>query len=294
MYTLKELMDLLLNVKKLPTLSPIAVMLMQSLNEEEPDVQRISKIISDDPPTTSMVLKLANSVMYGARRTISSVQDAVVRLGFKEIRKLVIDVSMVKYLSAMPEGVLDSVDFWEHSIGVAFCMEEIQEMTNLLEKNGPQAHVAGLLHDIGRLITATHLPEVHQQFGEDSDEINSSETVIEWEKKILGLDHTQIGAAVLERWGLPLEIVNSVRFHHQPDISPEPQRKASYLAHLADCICRKIRLGSVGEGLIGEIEESVWNILGISSDIADEVIARVQDNVKKSDVLLSIGGLKKK
>ena len=97
MYTVKELIDILINVRKLPTLSPIALMLMHSLNEEEPDVHRISSIISEDPPTTGMILKLANSAMYGARRTISSVQDAVVRLGFDEIRKLVIDITMVKY-----------------------------------------------------------------------------------------------------------------------------------------------------------------------------------------------------
>lgn len=294
MYTLEELMDILLKVKKLPTLSPIALMIMQSLSEEEPEVQRISKIISDDPPTTSMILKLANSALYGARRTIFTVQDAVVRLGFDEVRKLVIDISIVKYLSTMPKAVLDPVNFWEHSIGVASFMEEIQETANLLKNDGPRGHVVGLLHDIGRLITATHMPEVHQQFSEDTGELNSCETVIVWEKEIIGLDHTQIGAAVLERWGLPMEIVNGVRFHHQPEISPKDQRKASYLVHLADSICRKAKLGSVGEGLIEEIKESVWNFLEISSDIIDELIEKVRERVKKSDVLLSIGGLKEK
>jgi putative nucleotidyltransferase with HDIG domain len=293
MYTLKELIDILINVKKLSTLSPIALMLMHSLNEEEPDVHRISRIISDDPPTAGMILKLANSAMYGGRRTISTVQDSIVRLGFQELRKLVIDITMVKYLSAMPESVLDPVGYWKHSIGVAFCMEEIQDTTNLLEKDGPLCHVVGLLHDIGRLITATHMPEVHQQFSEDSEEINSPETVIVWEKEVIGLDHTQIGAAVLEHWDLPMEIVNGVRYHHQPDISPKPQRKASYLACLADCICRKLKLGSAGEGLIEEIEESLWKELGVSSGIAGGVIERVQEKVGKSEVLLSIGGLNK-
>jgi len=293
MYTVKELIDILINVRKLPTLSPIALMLMHSLNEEEPDVQRISKIISEDPPTAGMILKLANSAMYGARRTISTVQDAVVRLGFDEIRKLVIDITMVNYLSSLPESVLDPGDFWKHSIGVAFCMEEIQLRTRLLDKDGSMSHAVGLLHDIGRLITATHMPEVHQQFSEDSSGINSAETVIMWEKEVIGLDHTQIGAAVFECWGLPEEIVSGVRYHHQPDISPKPRRKSSYLVHVADIICRKSGFGSVGEGLIGEIEESLWNKLGVPSAIADEVIESVKEKVKKSEVLLSIGGLKK-
>ena len=294
MYTLKELIDILLNVKKLPTLPPIALMLMHSLSEEEPDVQRISRIISDDPPTASMILKLANSAMYGARRTIFSIRDGVVRLGFDEIRKMVIDITIVRYLSTMPKSVLDPVEFWEHSISVAYCMVEIQRITNLLEKNGALCHVVGLLHDIGRLITATHLPEIHQQFSEDIGEIDSPDTVIVWEKEMIGLDHTQIGAAVLDCWGLPMEIIDGVRYHHQPDISPKPQRKASYLVRLADGLCWKLKLGSVGEGPIGEIDESLWNKLGISSDITGEVIERVEEKVKKSEVLLSIGGLKNK
>jgi len=293
MYTIKELMDVLLNVRHLRTLSPIALMLIESLSEEEPDVQRVSKIIADDPPVTSTILRLANSAMYGARRTIFTVQDAIVRLGFKEVRRLVIDFALVDYLTELPKGLLNPVDFWEHSISVAFCMEEIQTATNVLDKNGPQVHVIGLLHDIGRLITATYIPEVHQQFGEHSSEIDSSEKIIVWEREVIGLDHAQIGSAVLERWGLPMEIVNGVRFHHQPDISVRPQRKESYLVNLSDSICRKLRLGDVGEGPAGEIDQSVWNSLEISSDIADEIIEIVREKVKKSDVMLSIGGLDK-
>ena len=81
MLTLKELIDQLLSVRKLPSLSPVVLMLEQSLDQEEPDIQKISQIMSDDPSITSMVLKLANSVIYGGRRTIATVQDAIVRLG---------------------------------------------------------------------------------------------------------------------------------------------------------------------------------------------------------------------
>ena len=293
MYTKKELMDVLLNLRRLPTLSPVALMLMQSLNEDEPNVERISKIIADDPPITSMILKLANSAMYEARRTIITVQDAVVRLGFKEIRRLAIDCALVNHLTEMPKGLLNLVDFWEHSISVAFCIEEIQIAAHVLEKNGSKAHVVGLLHDIGRLITASYMPEVHQQFGDDSSEIDSGEKITVWEKETIGLDHAQIGAAILENWGVPMEIVNGVRFHHQPDISPQPQRKDSYLVYLSDSICRRSRLGNVGEGPPGEIDESVWDFLRISSDIEDEIVDIVREKVEKSDVMLSIAGLKK-
>ena len=292
MYTLKELIDQLLNIKKLPTLPPVIFILEKSLNEKEPNVQLVSRIIADDPPLTGVLLKLANSVMYSARRKITTVQEAVVRLGFKEIRKLIFDVSMVRYVSGMPKGLIDPLKFWQHSIGVAFCMEEIHLKTDILGHNGPEAHVVGLLHDLGRLITATFMPEVHQNLPDSAESRDTRDTILDLELERIGIDHTQIAAAVLERWGLPLEIVNCVRFHHQPDVSPKPQRTKTYLLNLADSICRIARIGDSGEGGLNGIKQSVWDNLGVSSTIMEEIIELVREKIMNSGVLASIGGFK--
>jgi len=293
MYTLKELIDQLLNIKKLPTLPPVIFILEKSLNVEEPDVQLVSRIIADDPPLTSVLLKLANSVMYTARRKTTTVQEAVVRLGFKEIRKLIFDVSMVRYVSAMPKGLIDPLKFWEHSIGVAYCMEEIQLKTGVLAHNGSEAHVVGLLHDLGRLISATYMPEVHQNLPDNEESEDMLNSILDLETERIGIDHTQIAAAVLERWGLPLEIVNCVRFHHQPDVSPKLQRTDIYLLNLADSICRIGRIGDSGEGRLKEIKQSVWDNLRLESTLTKEILAQVRDKIKNSGVLSSIGGFKR-
>lgn len=293
MLDINLLIEQLLKVRKLPTLSSVALMLEQSLNQEQPDVQRISAIISDDPPVTSMVLKLANSVVYGARRTIGTVQDAVVRLGFQEIRKMVMSLSLIQFLSTRSVGQVDPIMFWHHCIGVGVCTEVINEITGVIPENGPQAHVVGLLHDIGRWVSATYMPEVHQHIPSDEDPPPPPNKIITMERNRIGLDHTQIGAALLERWGLPLKIVHCVRFHHEPDVSPRQQRKITQLVHLADSICGKVGIGDVGEGLGAEIRESAWTELGLSPDILPEIIELLNERTKHSDVLLSIGGLSK-
>ncbi|MFH1069685.1 MAG: HDOD domain-containing protein [Candidatus Glassbacteria bacterium] len=292
MYTIQELIELLISIRKLPTLSPVVIMLEKSLNVDEPDVSALSNIIADDPPTTSMILKLANSVIYGGRRTIATVNEAVVRLGFKELRKMVIDVSMVKFVAAMPTGLLDPINYWKHSIGVAICMEEIQNRFGVMDENGPQAHVVGLLHDIGRLITATYMPEIHQNVPEGATGLGKDEDIITIERERIGLDHAQIGAAVLERWGLPLQIVNCVRFHHEPEVCPKEQRKVTCLLYLSDCICRKAGIGDTGESYRESVEDRIWQTVGVPCEKGREIVPTVTEKVKMSEVLLSIGGLR--
>ncbi len=291
MLDLNQLIEQLLKVRKLPTLSSVALMLESSLNEEQPDVQRISSIISDDPPVTSMVLKLANSVVFGARRTIGTVQEAVVRLGFQEIRKMVMSLALIQFLSNRVSGKVDPIKFWQHSISVGVCTEVINELTGVIPENGPQAHVVGLLHDIGRWVSATYMPEVHQHIPGDSENPPRPNYILTLERNRIGLDHTQIGAALLERWGLPLKIVHCVRFHHEPDVSPRQQRKITQLVHLADSICSNARIGDVGEGLGSEIREITWSGLGLTPDLLPEILDALTERTKHSDVLLSIGGM---
>lgn len=292
MYTLKEVIEQLINVRRLPTLNPVVVMVEKALNTEEPDVKRLSRVISDDPSLTSMLLKVANSALYGARRKITTVQEAVMRLGLNEVRKLVVDISVVNYVADMPKSLLDPIKYWEHSIGVAICMEEIQNMTKVMGHNGPRSHVVGLLHDIGRLISSTHLREAYESLPDNPGELGSDWDIIELERDKLGLDHAQVGAAVLDRWGLPLQIVDCVRYHHEPEVCPGEQRRQTFLLALSDNICRQMHVGDSGEGYLAEIPKKLWSTLELDAGILDEIKEKVSTQIQKSEVLLNISGMR--
>ncbi|MBN2288859.1 MAG: HDOD domain-containing protein [Candidatus Glassbacteria bacterium] len=290
MLTLPELIDQLLNVRQLPTISSVALVLEQSLNEEEPEIQRISRIISEDPAITSMVLKLANSALYGARRTFSSIQDAVMRLGFQEIRKMVMALAIVEYLVNKNFDMIDPPQFFSHSIGVASGMELINSTAGMVTENSNQLYVIGLLHDLGRWVTANYLPEVHQHIMPENNTESENKDIIKLERQNIGLDHAQIAAALLERWGLPLTIVQGVRFHHEPDAAPEATKKLSRLIYLVDNLCMKHKIGEVGEGLDGQIPETAWKRLGLSPDAEERILPQIKAVLEHSEVLLSIGG----
>ncbi len=285
MLSLTELLEHLLNVKKLPTISNAVVILEQSLNQEEPDVQHVSRIISEDPVITSMVLKLANSAIYGARRTIGSVQEAVMRLGFQEVRKMVMNLALVEYMSDKQFDILDPLEFFRHSIGVACGMEQVNGMTGIVRENSHQLYVIGLLHDLGRWVSANYMTDVYQHvLPEDAEQ-----DIVELERKNIGLDHAQIAAALLERWGLPLPVVQGVRFHHEPDAAPGAQQKISQLIYLVDNICALNKIGEVGEGSGRNLKESAWILVGLSSEAEDQIIPQINAKLEESEVVLSIG-----
>ncbi|MFC1537284.1 HDOD domain-containing protein [Gemmatimonadota bacterium] len=290
MYTLAELIEQLLNVRKLPTISNVALMLEQSLNQEEPDVENVSEIISNDPAVTGQVLKVANSALYGARRTIGTVQEAVMRLGFQEVRKMVMALALIDFLSEARLGLMNPLEFMRHSIGVAAGMQVVNKMTGLLRQDGNKAHVIGLLHDLGRWVSANYMPDVHQQILADDDDGDMKKDIIILEREHIGLDHTQIGAAVLERWGLPLPIVQGVRFHHDPEVSSDTQRKMARVIYLVDNICISNEIGEVGEGPGGDIKESLWKKVGLDPEAEEEIVSQINETLKQSQVLLSIGG----
>ena len=91
-------------------------------------------------------------------------------------------------------------------------------MTGTVQENSNQIYVIGLLHDLGRWVTANYMPEVHQHILAQNNPGAENHDIIAMERKHIGLDHSQIGAALLERWGLPLSLVQGVRFHHEPPL----------------------------------------------------------------------------
>ena len=289
MLSLTELLENLLNVRNLPTISNAVVVLEQSLSQEEPDVQNVSNIISEDPVITSMVLKLGNSATYGARRTIGSVQEAVMRLGFQEVRKMVMNLALVEYMSDRQFDILDPLEFFRHSIGVATGMEQVNAMTGIVRENGHHLYVIGLLHDLGRWVSANYMTDVHQHVLPEDNPGDAEQDIIELERKNIGLDHAQIAAALLERWGLPLPVVQGVRYHHEPDAAPGAQQKISQLIYLVDNICAKNRIGEVGEGSSRELKESAYILVGLSSEAEEQIIPQINAKLEESEVVLSIG-----
>ena len=255
---------------ELPTLPTIYMKLSHLLNESEPSIKTISGIISEDLAIAAMVLKIVNSAAYGFRNKIGDLQHAIVILGLKEIRNLVLASSIYKIVKEFESSsAFNMQEFWKHSIGCATLARVLAETTHL--KSPEDVFTAGLLHDIGKLIHAGHLHEEFDAVMADVAETGSQ--MSKSEKKILGFDHAQTGGALAEKWGLPRETVNMITHHHL-SYTPNALTKEMAAIHIGNTLCIALGLGSGGEKRVPLINQNAWEILGLRLSDLEYVMQR--------------------
>jgi HD-like signal output (HDOD) protein len=224
----------------LPT---VVTQLISLIEDPKSSARQVAQLISTDQALTAKILKVANSAFYGFPREISTVQLAIVVLGFEQVKNLSLSVAVLRRFSSGKEHRLfDRQRFWDHAIacGVAGRM--------LAKKVHPrmegEAFVAGVLHDIGKLILIEYF------FDEFSEALELAETedltIIEAEEQVLGVTHSDIGGWLAEKWNLPPSLVNAIAFHHRPGEMDEPDELVNFV-HLANALVRHHQIGTSGD-----------------------------------------------
>ena len=203
-----------------PTLLP---KLLPKLSDLDTNFDEVVEIIGFDPALTSKLLQICNSAFFGQDAEVSTVAEAVSRVGYQSVYLL---VAMINGSNCFPwpspRGV-DAPKLWQHSITTAFNTKFVAESAGV---DGNLLFTAGLLHDIGKVILAQTQPqEVGTMFRKLSDA-----AAIEREKKVFGCTHPEVGAALLERWKLPAQLVVGVRHHHDPNSAQGFERIAACVA----------------------------------------------------------------
>ena len=264
-------------VYSLPALPAAAVNLAQVLRDPEADINEITKTIEMDPPLTSNILRLANSSYYGSQKTVSRIKDAVLLVGTNSIFQMVFGSALSPFLQRPIKGYdLEPNDMWKHSLYVA-------ELTVRLAIVGdidlPDfTFTAGLLHDLGKIVLSTFVDV-------DVDEIRSlsdkEHTTFESaEREILGIDHAETGALLLEIWNLPPCLSQVVRWHHRPEEAEEPST-ALDLVHVADALSLMGGIGTGRDGLNYRLSEGSVSRLKLNDRIVDKVICHVLDGLEE-------------
>ena len=184
------------------------ISLLEIIEDPEVDVEKLLPIVNHDPGLTAGLLKLCNSPMYSFKRRIGSPRDALVLIGNLTFARLCFTLSLQPVLTSdLPGYDLDLDDLWKHSLtaayGAAFLVKSIGR-ADLRDR----AFTAGLLHDIGKLVLDHGLAE------ECSDA--DGNITMDTERNCTGFDHAQAGAALLESWDVPEDVVAAVRWHHDP------------------------------------------------------------------------------
>jgi putative nucleotidyltransferase with HDIG domain len=204
---------------ELPTLPRILLEVDRLLSDPGVSARRLGQLIEKDPAMTAKLLRLANSAFYGGSAPVSDIYSAMVMMGFTSVRSAVLSISVVRAFKKLRElEGMRITDFWRHAAAVAVGCRHIARQTRSADPD--QAFVAGLLHDIGKLLLAQMFPELFAAVWSCMQQ--NGIPFYEAEGRTVPVDHAALGARLAERWKLPEELAGSIRRHHRVGADPTP------------------------------------------------------------------------
>lgn len=259
---------------RLPSLGSIHSALRELLGAEQRYSTQISEIIRRDPSLTARLLRLVNSVYYGLSSPVNSIEEAVFYLGVRQIRQLAMVTPVIEDFQKLAGNApFPWRGFWQHCIGVAIITREV---ISAVEVPSDEAdYVAGLTHDVGKIIMASVFPD---HFAAIRQRVNDgAEDLLSVEREVLGLDHAELGARYLQNHNLPEIMVETARYHHEPERASHFSRVVGAV-QIADLMIRHARIGESGNNVkLSDADWDTatgWQILYPQQDEASRAIAR--------------------
>ena len=235
---MQALDDYINQVKTLPLAPRVLAGLFELLEDENVASERVVELITFDPALTAKVLQRCNSAASGLAQPVHDVEEAVLRVGFNEIFRLVLAVVSARALGAPQRGYgLGPGELWQHSAVTAVAAQVI---ARALGDNENIAFTAALLHDVGKLVLSTFLETAYAAVVKEIEEAGHS--FVEAEKAVLGVEHSEVGGRVLALWNFPENLSRAVWFHHDPPQARPYERLAAY-ANLGDLLSHFLGYG---------------------------------------------------
>ncbi|SDO06099.1 HD-like signal output (HDOD) domain, no enzymatic activity [Desulfonauticus submarinus] len=255
-----------LAVKDLPTLPQVLEEVSKLVEDPTVSTEKIANVISKDQVLSAKVLKMVNSPIYGFPRRISTIQHALVLLGFNVIKGLIISTSVFDIMNKSMVGL------WEHSLGCALAASTIAKTVGL--KDPEEYAVGGLLHDLGKVIALVQLPELKKEV----EELVKKEDIPYYvaEKKVMGFGHDRINAWLADYWNLPLRLKEGLAWHHQIK-SAQYYPEMAAVVHLADFITRVFEVGFAGDDHASKLYPEACKILKLSSKTFEAILDELAD-----------------
>jgi len=254
-----DLQSMISEVGALPSPSLAVVRLNDLFAFDEVDVDDVAGVVSSDVGMTAKLLQVVNSAYFSLAHHITDVREAVSYLGLDVVRNLCVAMELMKSFEQAPPTVQAIVDeIHEHSLTVAGVARElIQDRTKAND-----AFVGAMLHDVGLLVLATQLPEQFLELRVQTMRSNLPLTEVELE--VIGAHHADIGAHLLDLWGLPSTIVEAVARHHDAFDVPSTGLEPVHAVHIADAVVSgRLDAGATAWEQDGELSPALLERLGI-------------------------------
>ena len=268
-----ELRRIISGVADLPTLPRTVVRITEFVNDPKSSARDLARLITDDQVMTARLLRIVNSSYYAFPQRIATVTEAILLLGFDAIRHLLLTTSVFDLFPARSrKGRREMEHLWDHSLGCAIGAKAIGRF--LGHDKLEELFVAGLLHDIGKIVEMMKLPDRYAEVNRRVRDRN--EPADRAEAQILGFTHAEAGQLLAEHWNLPAKLTGVIAHHHQPSAAG-PFAAETLVVHLADILARALGLGSDGEDRVPPRDAAAWGGLKLAPGAYEAIMAAMLD-----------------
>jgi HD-like signal output (HDOD) protein len=238
MRTPESIREKVSSILQLPALPSIAMEIVEMVDNPKTSASKLGKVIASDQALTAKVLKIANSPFYGFPRRISTVEFAIIVLGYDALKEIVIGISLISALQRKSDLQFDARSFWDHAVTTGVVARRLARDTGY--RVSGEVFVAGLLHDMGISIMHRFFRTEYRQILEAMQ--STGKPFLELELEILGATHADIGGWLAERWNLPSHLVEALALHHTPGRATKNQDLVAII-HCADVFANKLDVG---------------------------------------------------
>ena len=253
-------------VEQLPALPAVVAKVLQTFQQDNPDIELLIREISHDQALAARVLRLANSPFYGLQTRVGALHDAITVLGFRNVRAAVAGVAVMRCFAHGQLAGFDTTAFWNHATATALAARALARLAHQPEE---LAFTAGLVHDIGVLALLTVVPGEMAKVRAYAEARDCS--LREAERDVLGIDHPAVGDALLRRWHFPEAICQAVLGHHDSaDIGG-----LADVVHVADVVVHAMAAAEHPGGRVPLLSEVAFNRLGLGVGKLKQVMHEV-------------------
>ena len=269
--------ELITLVEKMPAFPNSVQRVIQLTSDIDTSGKDIVEVIESDPVMTVKILKVINSPFYGLPQKINSIQRAVVHIGMNTIKNMALSVAAIGVLKPKNKAGFNNHDFLLHSLTTAAICKKLAENTAVPQTECSDYFVAGLLHDFGKVVFAEFKPEVFKLALHKSAE--QQLPLHQCEIEFIGMDHSQAGTLLAEKWAFDQKLIESINHHHMLN----PQKPMTQCLFAANQISKKLRFGNAGNPVIEELPETIRTRFGMT---LNELIESLGDlSTLKSEAL---------
>ena len=259
----------------LVSLPEVFMRIREVLSDPGSTVEEAAAVISKDPSLTAKLLKLVNSAFYARTLRVSgglppgpvdTLSRAVMLLGLNQLSTLAMGVSVMPLFKDIPAGCIDMRQFWRHSIGVGLVAKLLA--VRLSDPSPERFFVAGLLHDIGRLVLFKQTPEAAGAAMAAASA--SGKHLVAVERELLGFDHAELGGMLLRKWRFPESLEQAVWRHHAPATAEAPLEAS--IVCVADAVAGATLPGCSGERLVPRYDHAAWEAVRLTPADLPELV----------------------